>query len=84
MGLTQIIKRIGKNIVLCNSFVSSYIKSIFGKEVHWDNWPHTSLLWKLSSYGNQIETSVTLCLKSYGFIFGMELPWKNRNQPHTS
>ena len=47
-------------------------------EVRWDNWPHTSLLWKLGSYCNQIETSVTLCLKSYGFIFGMELPWENR------
>ena len=54
-------------------------------EVLWDNWPHTSLLWKLGSYGNQIETSVTLCLKSYGYIFGMELklPWKNRNQPRS-
>ena len=84
MSLTQIIKIIGKNIVLYNSFVLSCIKSIFGMEVRWDNWPHTSFLWKLGSYGNQIETSVTLCLKSYGFIFGMELPWKNRNQPHTS
>ena len=81
MSLTQIIKIIGKNIALCNSFVLSCIKSIFGMEVHWDNWPHTSLLWKLGSYGNQIETSVTL---SYGFIFGMELPWENRHQPHTS
>ena len=44
MSLTQIIKIIGKNIVLCNSFVLSCIKSIFGMEVRWDNWPHTSLL----------------------------------------
>ena len=75
MSLTQIIKIIGKNI-LCNSFVLSCIKFIFGMEVRWDNWPYTSLLWKLGSYGNQIETSVTLCLKSYGFIFGMELPFE--------
>ena len=37
MSLTQIIKIIGKNIVLCNSFVSSCIKSMFGMEVRWDN-----------------------------------------------
>ena len=59
MSLTQVIKIIGKNIVLCKSFVLSCIKSIFGMEVCWENWPHTSLLWKLGSYGNQIETSVT-------------------------
>ena len=84
MSLTQIIQIIGKNIVLCNSFVLICIKSTFGMEVRWDNWPHTPLLWKLGSYGNQIETSVTPCLKSYGFIFGMELSWENRHQPHTS
>ena len=84
MSLTQIIKIIGKNIVLCNSFVLSCIIAIFGMEVLWDNWPHTSLQWKLGSYGNQTETSVTPCLKSYRFIFGMELPWENRHQPHTS
>ena len=33
MSLTQIIKIIGKNIVLCNSFVLSFIKFIFGMEV---------------------------------------------------
>ena len=50
MSLTQIIKIIGKNIVLYNSFVLSCIKSIFGMEVRWDNWPHTSFLWKLGAF----------------------------------
>ena len=37
MSLTQIIKIIGKNIVLCNSFALNCIKFIFGMEVLWDN-----------------------------------------------
>ena len=35
MSLTQIIEVIGKNIVLCNSFVLNCIKFIFGIEVRW-------------------------------------------------
>ena len=58
MSLTQIIKIIGRDIVLFSLFVLSCIKSIFGMEVCWENWPHTLLLWKLGSYGNQTETLV--------------------------
>ena len=80
MSLTQIIKIRGKNIVLCNSFVVICIIPLYGGLLG----QLASLLWKLGSYGNQIETSVTLCLKSYWFIYGMELPWENRHQPQTS
>ena len=55
MSLTQIIKIIGKNIALCNSFALSCIKFIFGMEVRWDNWHHNSLLWNLVPMATRLK-----------------------------
>ena len=67
MSLSQIIKIIGKYVLLCKSFALSRIESTFAMEVCWDNrhQPHTSLIWKLCCHGNQSETSITHLLKLY-------------------
>ena len=53
MSLSQIIKIIGKYILLF--FVLSRIESLFGMEIPWDDrhQPHTSLLWLLGVEGVQ-------------------------------
>ena len=45
---------------------------MFGMEVSWDNrhQPHTLLLWSLSCYSNQRETSLTPYHFLIKFIFG--------------
>ena len=72
-----------KYILLCNSFVFSCIESIFGMEVLWDNrlQPHTSLLWKLGSHGNQSDASISLLSHLYWIesIFGMEVLWEDKH-----
>ena len=82
MGLSQIIKIIGKYILLCNYFALGRIESIFAIEVPWYDRHQslTSLLCQLGCHGNQSETSITYSVLSrIEFTFGKEVPWDERH-----
>ena len=58
-----------------NSFVLSWIESIFGIEVLWEDrhQPHTSLLWYLCYHSNHSDMSITLLSQ---VILSSHLVWR--------